>query len=324
MNNTNIVRCKLSEIRVDGGTQPRAGLSESTVREYAEAMMAGDEFPKMVCFWDGASRFLASGFHRYFAHQAAGSVEVEVEQRTGTRRDALLYAVGTNYDHGLRLTNDDKRKAVRLLLEDEEWGQWTDRRIASETNTSHPFVAKVRAELAAQVETLPLAGATPQVETVTTTPAARKYVKKDGTEGTTTANIGKTKPTVATARDKPTSGPVTKTEPAADPADIDRPSAGDLLDEMQTDLRRAESRVAELEKALTADGKAAVVNLSQRLEHAERRQGELQEDAAKLKQARDFYERQLARCGKAVGQRDLDKVAPAVEAFVRAHSKAAA
>jgi hypothetical protein len=320
----NTITCKLDDIRIDGSTQPRTSINEAVVQDYAEAILRGDVLPPVVAFWDGTHRWLADGFHRVHANRQAGSVEIEVDQRVGTRRDAVLYAVGANASHGLRLTNDDKRKAVRLLLEDEEWGQWTDRRIASETNTSHPFVAKVRAELAAQVETLPLAGATPQVETVTTTPAARKYVKKDGTEGTTKANIGKTKPTVATARDKPTSGPVTKTEPAADPADADRPSAGVLLDEMQTDLRRAESRVAELEKTLTADGKAAVVNLSRRLEHAERRQGELQEDAAKLKQARDFYERQLARCGKAVGQRDLDKVAPAVEAFVRAHSKAAA
>jgi hypothetical protein len=320
----NTITCKLDDIRIDGSTQPRTSINEAVVQDYAEAILRGDVLPPVVAFWDGTHRWLADGFHRVHANRQAGSVEIEVDQRVGTRRDAVLYAVGANASHGLRLTNDDKRKAVRLLLEDEEWGQWTDRRIASETNTSHPFVAKVRAELAAQVETLPLAGATPQVETVTTTPAARKYVKKDGTEGTTTANIGKTKPTAATARDKPTSGPVTTPEPAADPADADRPSAGVLLDEMQTDLRRAESRVAELEKTLTADGKAAVVNLSRRLEHAERRQGELQEDAAKLKQARDFYERQLARCGKAVGQRDLDKVAPAVEAFVRAHSKAAA
>ena len=121
------------------------------------------------------------------------------------------------------------------------------------------------------------------------------------------------KPSVATKRQQATSGPATTTTP-----DDDGPSATDLLDEMQADVRKAEARVAELEAALTADGKEAVVKLSQRLDHAERRQAELQEDAAKLKQARDFYERQLARCGKAVGERDLDRVAPKVEAMARA------
>lgn len=306
---TNIIRCKLSEIRVDGGTQPRTGLNEAVVQEYAEAMLAGDEFPKMVCFWDGASRLLASGFHRYFAHKAAGSVEVEVEQYTGTRRDALLYAVGTNYDHGLRLSHEDKRKAVRLVLEDAEWGQWTDRRIAEVTNTSPTFVGKVRASLkpaepAASVH-VDTCEAGPSVH-VDTKPEVRKAVR-----GGKEMEV-KVKPRAA------------EPEPTADPDADDGPGAAELLDEMQADLRKAEARVAELEKALTEDGKDAVVKLSQRLEHAERRQAELQEDAAKLKQARDFYERQLARCGKAVGQRDLDKVAPAVEAFVRAHAKVAA
>lgn len=304
------IRCKLSEIRVDGGTQPRTGLNELVVQEYAEAMMAGEVFPAMVCFWDGAERWLASGFHRYFAHQTAGSIEVEIEQRMGTRRDALLYAVGTNYDHGLRLSHDDKRKAVRLVLEDTEWGQWTDRRIAEVTNTSPSFVGKVRASLAPSVHVDTCEAG--QVSTKTHAPSVHEDTKPEvrkAVRGGKEFDV-KVKP---------------RPEPAATPdADDDSPSAADLLDDMQTDLRKAEARVAELEKALTEGGKDQVVTLMQRLDHAERRQGELQEDAAKLKQARDFYERQLARCGKAVGQRDLDKIAPAVEAFVRAHAKVAA
>lgn len=307
MSEANIIRCKLSEIRVDGGTQPRTGLNEAVVQEYAEAMLAGQSFPAMVCFWDGTSRWLASGFHRYFAHQSAGAVEVDVEQRLGTKRDALLYAVGTNYDHGLRLSHEDKRKAVRLVLEDAEWGQWTDRRIAEVTHTSPTFVGKVRASLA------PPKPASVHVDTsddgasvhVDTKPEVRKALR-EGKE--------------VEVKVKPRAEP----EPAADPDDDAGPSAAELLDEMQADLRKAEARVAELERAMKAEGKALNLELLQRLEHAERRQAELQEDAAKLKQARDFYERQLARCGKAVGQRDLDKIAPAVEAFVRAHTKVAA
>jgi len=298
--NITTVRCKLSEIRVDGGTQPRTGLNESVVQEYAEAMLAGQSFPAMVCFWDGTSRWLASGFHRYFAHQSAGAVEVDVEQRVGTKRDALLYAVGTNYDHGLRLSHDDKRKAVRLVLEDAEWGQWTDRRIAEVTHTSPTFVGKVRASLA------PPKPASVHVDTsddgasvhVDTKPEVRKALR-EGKE--------------VEVKVKPRAEP----EPAADPDDDAGPSAAELLDEMQADLRKAEARVAELEAALKADGKEAVVKLSQRLEHAERRQGELMEDARRWQDRAERYERLLARCGKAVGDRDLDNVAPKVEAMAR-------
>lgn len=290
MSEANIIRCKLSEIRVDGGTQPRTGLNEAVVQEYAEAMLAGQSFPAMVCFWDGTSRWLASGFHRYFAHQSAGAVEVDVEQRLGTKRDALLYAVGTNYDHGLRLSHDDKRKAVRLVLEDDEWGQWTDRRIAEVTNTSPTFVGKVRASLKP---------AEPSSVHVDTTPEVRKAVR-GGKEMEVTV-----KPRAA------------EPEPAADPDDDAGPSAAELLDEMQADLRKAEARVAELERAMKAEGKALNLELLQRLEHAERRQAELQEDARRWQVRAEKYERTLARIGKAVGDRDLDQVAARVEAMAR-------
>ena len=305
----NLITCKLDAIRLDGGTQPRTGISEAIVAEYAEAIMRGDTLPPPVCYWDGVHRYAADGFHRIHAHRQAGSVEIQVEQRNGTLREAILFSVGTNAHHGLRRSDDDKRKAVRLLLEDEEWGQWSDRRIAEVTHTSPTFVGKVRASLAP--------------------PAKPASVHVDTSEGGTSVHVD-TKPEVRKAlregkevevKVKPR---VAEPGPAADPDADDGPSAAELLDDMQADLRKAEARVAELEKALTEDGKDAVVKLSQRLEHAERRQAELQEDAAKLKQARDFYERQLARCGKAVGQRDLDKIAPAVEAFVRAHAKVAA
>lgn len=305
----NLVTCKLDAIRLDGGTQPRTGINEAIVAEYAEAIMRGDTLPPPVCFWDGVHRYAADGFHRIHAHRQAGSVEIEVEQRNGTLREAILFSVGTNAHHGLRRSDDDKRKAVRLVLEDAEWGQWTDRRIAEVTNTSPTFVGKVRASLKPAEPAASVHVDTSKADAsvhVDTKPEVRKAVR-----GGKEMEV-KVKPRAADP------------EPAADPDADAGPSAAELLDEMQADLRKAEARTAELEKALAEDGKEAVVKLSQRLEHAERRQAELQEDAAKLKQARDFYERQLARCGKAVGQRDLDKVAPAVEAFVRAHSKVAA
>lgn len=299
-----LITCKLDAIRLDGATQPRTGISEPTVAEYAEALLKGDTLPPVVAFWDGTSRWLADGFHRVHAHRQAGSVEVEVDQRDGTRRDAVLYSVGANAHHGLRRSDDDKRKAVRLVLEDAEWGQWSDRRIAEVTATSPTFVGKVRASL-----TPP---ASVHVDTCKTDPSVHVDTKPEVRKAVRGGKEMEVKVKTRAAEPEPTT-------------DADEgPSAAELLDDMQADLRKAEARVAELEAALTADGKEAMVKLSQRLEHAERRQGELQEDAAKLKQARDFYERQLARCGKAVGQRDLDKIAAAVEAFVRAHGKVAA
>src|SRR3990167_2611600 len=42
----------ISKIRPDGGTQTRAGLTQETIDEYAEAMREGGEFPPVVVFHD--------------------------------------------------------------------------------------------------------------------------------------------------------------------------------------------------------------------------------------------------------------------------------
>jgi hypothetical protein len=78
-------------------------------------------------------------------HRAAGVDEILVFIRNGTRRDAVMYSAGANSHHGLRRTNEDKRKAAQTLLADPEWAAWSDREIARQCNVVHAFVAKVRA-----------------------------------------------------------------------------------------------------------------------------------------------------------------------------------
>jgi hypothetical protein len=46
--------------------------------------------------------------------------EAPAEVRTGSRRDAVRYSVGANSVHGLRRTNEDKRREVQTLLADAE------------------------------------------------------------------------------------------------------------------------------------------------------------------------------------------------------------
>jgi hypothetical protein len=137
----------LAELRLDGGTQPRAELNALTVDEYAEKMGADERFPAVTVFDDGETRWLADGFHRVAAARQAGVTTIEADIVQGTRRDAVLYSVGVNATHGLPRTNADKRRAARTLLTDEEWAQWSDREIAMRCAVSHTFVATLRAEL---------------------------------------------------------------------------------------------------------------------------------------------------------------------------------
>ena len=137
----------LKKIRIDGGTQPRSEIDYSIVNEYAEAMQEGDTFPPVVVFNDGANYWLADGFHRYHASVKLGFYEIEAQVKPGTKRDAVLYSVSANHDHGLRRSNADKRKAVLTLLEDEEWSKWSNNRISQECGVSLDLVNRVRDSL---------------------------------------------------------------------------------------------------------------------------------------------------------------------------------
>lgn len=141
------------EIRTDGGTQTRAAISGDVVAEYADLIGPNDwPFPPVTVFYDGSEYWLADGFHRVAAARRANEREkmrqsIPVEVRQGTQRDAVLWSAGANAAHGLRRTNEDKRRAVLRLLEDGEWGQWSDREIGRRCGVSQPFVSKLRAEL---------------------------------------------------------------------------------------------------------------------------------------------------------------------------------
>lgn len=139
-----MAKLTMTDIREDGGTQSRTTLFIDTAEEYANAMADGEAFPLIVVFYDGEEYWLADGFHRKMACEFLDMTEMEADVRQGTRRDAILYSVSANAAHGIRRTNDDKRAAVKMLLDDEEWVQWSDREIARRCGVSAMFVGKVR------------------------------------------------------------------------------------------------------------------------------------------------------------------------------------
>jgi hypothetical protein len=133
----------LKDIRIDGGTQPRAAISDDTVREYAESMTEGVALPPVDVFWDGTAFWLADGYHRYFAGKRIGLVNLPATVHNGTKRDAVLFSVGANHKHGLQRTNADKRKAVLTLLGDDEWCGRGQSWIAKQCGVSHTLVGDV-------------------------------------------------------------------------------------------------------------------------------------------------------------------------------------
>src|SRR5690349_9407734 len=115
-----------ADIVTNGGTQARAQLSPNAVDDYAEALARGVTLPPVIVFYDGETYWLADGFHRVQAHLKVDLPNIDADVRQGGRRDAILFSVGANANHGLRRTGEDKRRAVLMLLNDEEWGKWSD------------------------------------------------------------------------------------------------------------------------------------------------------------------------------------------------------
>ncbi|GAA0492388.1 hypothetical protein [Pigmentiphaga daeguensis] len=203
-----LINLPLDDIRIDGGTQPRTAINEDVVADYAAALTDGEKLPPVVVFFDGVAHWLADGFHRYRAHRGIGMLSIQADVRGGTRRDAILHSVGANASHGLRRTNDDKRKAVRTLLADSEWAAWSDNQLARACRVSPHTVAAVRKEVTMQMHS----------EEST----ARTYTTRHGAQAVmNTANIGRRDPPAAGAAEGEPEVPA----PAAPPVErkVDTP-----------------------------------------------------------------------------------------------------
>lgn len=180
------MKLKIDSIQTEAGTQTRAKINEDAVTEYAEAMENGAEFPPVTVFHDGTDYWMADGFHRIMAASRNGFVDIEAEVRKGTKRDALIYALGANTANGLRRTNDDKRRCVEIALK--EFPDWSDRRIAEACGISNSTVGIIRNEF----------------RCANRTPDRQLRTGKDGKQyPAKRESRGWTAPEVATARPEP-------------------------------------------------------------------------------------------------------------------------
>ena len=140
----------INKINLKADTQSRDEINQETVNDFTEDIKNGDTFPPVVLFKNNKNElFVGDGWHRINAYKQAGLKELEADVRKGSQRDAVLYSVGANSTHGLRRTNADKRKAVLMLLTDNEWTQWSSREIARKCGVNDKFVGTLRKEMTA-------------------------------------------------------------------------------------------------------------------------------------------------------------------------------
>ena len=168
---------KITSITVDPKIVDRVdGLDFVTIQSYADDMESGAIFPAVEIVSDGQSSWLVDGQHRLEAVKKLEHETISANVTEGDYRDALLKSCATNAEHGKPRTNEDKRQKVLMLLEDEEWKNWSDREIARQCKVGHPLVGELRN----------LTGISSSEKT------ERTYVTKHGTLATmNTTNIGK-------------------------------------------------------------------------------------------------------------------------------------
>jgi transposase len=109
------------QVRVDG-------LDMDRVAMYAEQLRQGAEFPPVDLFREGDTYYLGDGFHRYAAHQEAGAESILAIIHPGGLDAAFEHAEAANLDHGLSLTNDDKKNILFRRLDRGVWNQDTSQR----------------------------------------------------------------------------------------------------------------------------------------------------------------------------------------------------
>lgn len=153
---------EVKKIVIDAGTQPRVAIDDDVVKEYAETIktaikdeqpnpfdnLPDDKLPQV--FRDSTGRcVLADGFHRYGGHKGAHAKEMKVAIRAGSERDALVFSLGTNQEHGVRRTNRDKARAVKIAFTMPEVKDWANTDIARLCGVSEFMVREARPAKAA-------------------------------------------------------------------------------------------------------------------------------------------------------------------------------
>jgi hypothetical protein len=136
-------KIKITDIRIDGGTQGRMVIDQQTVQNYLECMNNGDIFPPMDTVFDGVTYWLVDGFHRYHAYMLCNTKDIDVNYKPGTLEEAQVMSFGVNGKHGKPRTNEDKRKVVLAALEHPLTKNLSIYEIAKICCVSRPFVSAI-------------------------------------------------------------------------------------------------------------------------------------------------------------------------------------
>ena len=138
---------KLDEITLIEGNHARSKINQKQVSHYAALMKDGAVFPPVIVF--GEENILSDGWHRYYATKQNKGKEIMAERKPGGAREARLYSYEAN-NHGLPPTPKERIANATFMLQDQEWSEWSDAKIARHCGLDRTTVWRLRKSVAKQ------------------------------------------------------------------------------------------------------------------------------------------------------------------------------
>ncbi|MDE2100988.1 MAG: ParB/RepB/Spo0J family partition protein [Patescibacteria group bacterium] len=126
-------------------SQMRATLSDEAIEEYAAAF---DNMPAVTLMFDQTTNlhWVVDGAHTISAARKLGKSDVPAKVKSGSYHEAFKEAAHANAEHGVRITNADKRHRVEVALADPVMSTWSNPMIADACGVSHDTVWRMRPE----------------------------------------------------------------------------------------------------------------------------------------------------------------------------------
>jgi len=135
----------LSEITLSQAFLVRESINNEVVDDYAESLALKAVFPPIDVFKCGRGYILADGWHRVYAFRKAKKKSILAEVHEGDEGACLRFCLQANQSHGLRRTNADKKRAVKLALK--QFPDMNESEAAKLCGVSHTYVAKIKSAL---------------------------------------------------------------------------------------------------------------------------------------------------------------------------------
>lgn len=144
-NEWELVELKLADLDFSIVTALRTELDDDAVEAY---LRDWDQLPPIDVYIDpetGEKR-VADGGHRGAAGKLGKKKLIKSRTKKGGKREAELYAMGRNEHHGVRRTNEEKRKIVERLLNDPEWQKMSARWMQEKTGVDAKVIRAIKRE----------------------------------------------------------------------------------------------------------------------------------------------------------------------------------